>query len=168
MLATRVGLVGLLSLGVVGCHGTGYYTGGKGASSASPAADPKDADTQLILAMYDTINQAFQRSPDDGVRALIAAQDPEDSADVTFARCVNSILPGATTLPRSKTYHFDPNIATTESDSGYTVSSPFVKNLHPKGRIYVTDVTVSDGGKPIVRPRRQVIVNGKAYQFSTC
>jgi hypothetical protein len=118
--------------------------------------------------MYDTINRAFQRKPDDGVRAIIAAQDPEDRADVDFRRCVSVLSAGGTTLPASKRYHFTPNVATTQPDAGYTVTSSHVKGLHPKGRIYVTDVTITDGGKPRISSRHQVILDGKAYQFSSC
>ncbi len=31
-----------------------------------------------------------------------------------------------------------------------------------------TDVVINDGTKPTVHPRHQVILNGKAYQFSAC
>ena len=118
--------------------------------------------------MYSDITSAFQRKPDDGVRALIAAQYPGDRADVDFARCVSAILPGAKTLPSSKKVHFDPNILTMTPDSGYQLTSFRVKGLHPKGRIYVTDVVITDGGRPTVRHRHQVVLDGKAYQFSTC
>ena len=138
------------------------------ASSALATTDQKAADAELIVAMYAEINQAFQRKADDGVRAVIAAQYPGDLADVNFARCVGAILPGATTLPPTKRMHYTPNILTTSLDSGYTVNSGRVKGLHPQGRIYVTDVTITDGGKPRVHQRHQVILDGKAYQFSAC
>jgi hypothetical protein len=80
------------------------------------------------------------------VRATIAAQYPGDRADVDFARCVSALLPGAKTLPSSKKVHFAPNILTMTPDSGYKLTSHRVKGLHPKGRIYVTDVTITDGG----------------------
>jgi hypothetical protein len=142
-------------------------------STAAESADPSTAaataaDTDLILTMYDTINQAFQRKPDDGVRAIIAAQDPEDRADVDFRRCVSLLAAGGKTLPASKKYHFTPNVRTTQPDPEYTVTSAHVKGLRPKGRIYVTDVTITDGGKARVSSRHQVILNGKAYQFSSC
>jgi len=135
---------------------------------ASKANEFAAADSALILTMYDTINRAFQRTADDGVRAIIAAQDRQDRGDVDFARCVSAILPGATTLPPSKKFHFTPNIATMQPDPGYSLTSNRVKGLHPQGRIYVTDVTITDGGTPRVSPRHQVILNGKAYQFSAC
>ena len=151
---------------------TGCSSGGNGNAAASTAAAKaaaaKAADTELIVAMYDSINEAFQRKADDGVRAVIAAQYPGDLADVSFARCVGAILPGATTLPPTKRMHYTPNVLTTSLDSGYTVNSGRVKGLHPQGRIYVTDVTITDGGKPRVHQRHQVILDGKAYQFSTC
>jgi hypothetical protein len=137
-------------------------------SSTPSAADTLAADSALILTMYDTINQAFQRKPDDGVRAVIVAQDPEDRADVDFRRCVSLLSAGGKTLPESMKYHFTPNIATTQPDAGYTVTSSHVRGLHPKGRIYVTDVTITNGGKPRVSSRHQVILDGKAYQFSSC
>ncbi|MEO6144741.1 MAG: hypothetical protein ABIP19_12245 [Dermatophilaceae bacterium] len=140
-----------------------------GNSPAAPTTpDPQAADAKLILAMYADINAAFQRKPDDGVRAIIAAQYPEDLADVDFARCVSAISPGAKTLPKSKKMHFTPNILTTALDPGYKLTSDRVKGLHPKGRIYVTDVTITDGRKPAVHQRHQVILDGKAYQFSMC
>jgi hypothetical protein len=141
--------------------------GGDG-SSSSPTTEQKAADVALILTMYHDINQAFQRKPDDGIRAVIAAQYPEDRADVDFARCLNTIAPGAKTLPPTKRIHMVPNVLTTTLDSGYTLTSNRVKGLHPKGRIYVTDVTMTDGGRPTVHQRHQVILGGKAYQFSTC
>jgi hypothetical protein len=137
-------------------------------SAAPSTADNLAADSALILAMYDTINRAFQRKPDDGVGAIIAAQDPEDRADVDLRRCVSLLSAGGKTLPVSRKYHFTPNIATTQLDAGYTVTSSHVRGLHPKGRIYVTDVTITDGGKPRVSSRHQVILDGKAYQFSSC
>jgi hypothetical protein len=137
-------------------------------SSASTTKDQKAADVALILTMYHDINQAFQRKPDDGIRAVIAAQYPEDRADVDFARCINAIAPGAKTLPLSKRIHMVPNVLTTTLDSEYTLTSNRVKGLRPRGRIYVTDVTMTDGGKPTVHQRHQVVLDGKAYQFSTC
>jgi len=145
----------------------GSGDGGKG-SSASTTTAQKAADVALILTMYQDFNQAFQRKPDDGIRAVIAAQYPEDRADVDFARCINAIVPGAKTLPYSKRIHMVPNVLTTTLDSGYTLTSNRVKGLHPRGRIYVTDVTITDGGKPRVHQRHQVVLDGKAYQFSTC
>ena len=140
-----------------------------GNSPAAPTTtDPKAADAELIVSMYADINAAFQRKPDDGVRAIIAAQYPEDLADVDFARCVNAISPGAKTLPNSKKMHFTPNILTTALDPGYKLTSDRVTGLHPKGRIYVTDVTITDGRKPSVHQRHQVILDGKAYQLSMC
>ncbi len=140
-----------------------------GNTSAAPRkTDPQVADAELIVAMYADINAAFQRKPDDGVRAIIAAQYPEDRADVDFARCIGAISPGAKTLPNSKKMHFTPNILTTALDPGYKLTTDRVKGLHPKGRIYVTDVTITDGRKPTVHQRHQVIRDGKAYQFSMC
>ena len=141
--------------------------GGQG-SSASTTTDQKAADVALILTMYQDINQAFQYKPDDGIRAVIAAQYPGDRADVDFARCLNAIAPGAKTLPSSKRIHMVPNVLTTTLDSGYTLTSNRVKGLHPRGRIYVTDVTITDGGKPGVHQRHQVVLDGTAYQFSSC
>lgn len=118
--------------------------------------------------MYADIDQAFQRKPDDGIRALIASQYPGDSADVDFARCLNAIVPGAKTLPASKRLTISPNIATMSEDPGYTINSDRVKHLHPRGRIYSTVITITDGSKPITRERHQVVLDGKAYQFSSC
>ena len=118
--------------------------------------------------MYDDISRAFQRNPDDGVRAIIAAQDPQDRLDVDLARCIDAIMPGAKTLPRTKKVHFVPNVATMALDPGYTLTSDRVTGLHPRGRIYATDVTITDGGRPRVHERHQVVVDGKAYQFSAC
>ena len=36
--------------------------------------------------MYDDISRAFQRNPDDGVRAIIAAQNPQDPQDRRWTR----------------------------------------------------------------------------------
>ena len=137
-------------------------------SAVETTADPTWADANLILTMYDDINTAFQTNPDDGVRAMIAYQYPDDLADVDFARCVAAIEPGATTLPPTKKLHFNPNITTMSPDPGYTLTSDRVKGLHPQGRIYVTDIAINDGSKPVVHQRHQVILNGKAYQFSAC
>ena len=137
-------------------------------SAASATTDTQAADGALILAMYNDINRAFQRNPDEGVRAIIAAQYPEDRADVDFARCINAIVPGAKTLPPSKKLRFVPNIATMTPDSAYTLTSDRVKGLHPKGRIYVTGVTITQGGRSAVRERHQVVLDGKAYQVSKC
>jgi hypothetical protein len=161
----------VLALVTAACTGGGH--GGKSTTtptSAAPSrtADPQAADARLILTMYDNINRAFQRNPDDGVRAIIAAQDPEDRVDVDFARCVNAIIPGAKTLPASKKLRFVPNIATMTPDSGYVLTSNRVTGLHPKGRVYVTDVTITEGKRPVVRARHQVVLDGKAYQFSQC
>ena len=149
---------------------TGCSSGDSGthAPATATAADAQAADAKLVLTMYANINETFQRNPDDGVRALIASQYPGDRADVDFTRCVSAILPGAKTLPRSKRMHFVPNILTMSPDPKYTVTSYRVKGLHPQGRIYVTDVTITDGSKPTVHQRHQVILDGKAYQFSTC
>jgi hypothetical protein len=137
-------------------------------SAVDTSADPTRDDADLILTMYDDINTAFQANPDDGVRAIIASQYPDDLADVDFARCVAAIAPGATTLPPTKKLHFDPNITTMSLDPEYTVTSDHVKNLHPQGRIYATDIAINDGTKPTVHQRHQVILNGRAYQFSAC
>jgi len=83
--------------------------------------------------MYQDINQAFQYKPDDGIRAVIAAQYPGDRADVDFARCLNAIVPGAKTLPSSKRIHMVPNVLTTTLDSGYTLTSNRVKRSPPEG-----------------------------------
>lgn len=147
---------------------TAGCSSGDGAKSTQATTDTKAADATLILTMYDNITRTFQRNADDGVRAIIAAQYPGDLADVDFARCINAILPGAKTLPPSKKLHFVPNILTMTLDPGYTLTSDRVKGLHPKGRIYVTDVTITDGSKPAVHQRHQVIVDGRAYQFSSC
>jgi len=159
--------------GASGSAGTGSAAPGPTPSAprgqgGSTAADPKAADAALVLDMYDTINRAFQAHPDNGVRAVIAAQYPGDRADVDFARCVDAIVPGAKTLPRSKRLHFSPNVATMTPDPGYTLTSNRVRGLHPKGRIYVTEVTISDGTRPTVRERHQVVLSGRAYQFSSC
>jgi hypothetical protein len=147
---------------------TGCSSGGNSAPAAATSAAEQAADANLVLTMYSNINDTFQLNPDDGVRAIIASQYPGDRADVDFARCVNAILPGAKTLPRSKRVHYTPNILTMSPDPKYTVTSDRVKGIHPQGRIYVTDVTITDGSKPTVHQRHQVILDGKAYQFSTC
>ena len=168
---SRTGVALVAVLVCAGCtsagrSGTARYS--SPAPRATATADPRAADAALILTMYDGISRAFQRNPDAGVRALIAAQDPQDLADVSFARCVGAILPGATTLPRSKRVHFSPNIRTMAPDPGYTVTSARVSGVHPRGRIYQTAVTISDGGRPTVRERHQVVLDGKAYQFTSC
>jgi len=147
----------------------GCSTGsGRKASAAPTTTETQSADAERIISMYSDVNDAFARNPDAGVRAIIASQYPEDRADVGFGRCVSAILPGAKTLPPSKRMHFVPNIHTMTPDPGYTLTSDLVKKLHPKGRIYVTDVTITDGRKPTVHQRHQVILDGKAYQFSMC
>ena len=55
-----------------------------------------------------------------------------------------------------------------EPDQSFVLNSPRVTNLHPKGRIYVTDIVITDGGRPTVRSRHQVVLDGRAYQFTTC
>ena len=135
---------------------------------SSTATGVSAADVALIVAMYDTINRAFHRNPDDGVRAIIAAQYPGDLADVGFARCISAIVPGATTLPRSKALRFVAKVSSITPDPGYTLTSSRVRGLHPKGRIYMTQMTITQGRRTSVRVRHQVIRNGKAYQFSQC
>jgi hypothetical protein len=83
-------------------------------------------------------------------------------------RCRRAVEPGATTLPPTKKLHFNPNIATISPAPGYTLTSDRVKGLHPQGRIYATDIAINDGTKPIVHQRHQVILDGRAYQFSAC
>jgi hypothetical protein len=180
MSATRSPIAGafLLVVLVAGCSGSGKPAADKSpgptpAGTTSVLATPaptshQAADSELILTMYADINQAFQRKPDDGIRALIASQYPGDSADVDFARCINAIVPGAKTLPASKRLTISPNIASLTEDPGYTVNSDKVKNLHPRGRIYSTVLTITDGTKPVTRERHQVVLDGKAYQFSAC
>jgi hypothetical protein len=168
----------LLLVLVAGCSGSGKAAAGKTpdpsrSASVSPIPAPtptshQAADAALILTMYADIDQAFQLKPDDGIRALIASQYPGDSADVDFARCINAIVPGAKTLPASKRLTISPNIATLSEDPGYTINSDRVKNLHPRGRIYSTVITITDGGRPTTRERHQVVLDGKAYQFSAC
>lgn len=48
-------------------------------------------------------------------------------------------------------------------DPGYPLTSDRVIGLHPSGRIYSTD-----GGRPRVHERHQVVLDGKAYQLSAC
>ena len=168
----------VLGLLLAGCSGRSNAApktaGGPGAVPTRPGVvgpariDPSSADAKLIITMYDDISRAFQRNPDDGVRAIIAAQDPQDRLDVDLARCIDAIMPGAKTLPRTKKVHFVPNVATITLDPGYTLTSDRVAGLHPRGRIYATDVTITDGGRPRVHERHQVVVDGKAYQFSAC
>ncbi len=162
---------------VAGCSGRSAAPKTSGVAGAVPTrpgasvparVNPSSADGELIIAMYDDISRAFQRNPEDGVRAIIAAQDPQDRLDVDLARCIDAIMPGAKTLPRTKKVHFVPNVATMTLDPGYTLTSDRVTGLHPRGRIYVTDVTITDGGRPRVRERHQVVLDGKAYQFSAC
>lgn len=159
-----------LSMAACTSHGTGSSAPAatNTGTTASQVVNPNAQDADLILTMYADITEAFQRKPDDGVRAIIAAQYPGDSADVDFARCVNALAPGAKTLPSSKKLRFAPKIATMAAEPGYTVTSGRVKKLHPKGRIYVTEVTITEGTKQSVHERHQVILNGKAYQFSAC
>lgn len=167
-------LVAGCSGGVSGRTGAPAIEGATAAAPTRPGAaaltrvDPSSADAKLIITMYDGITRAFQRDPDDGVRAIIAAQDPQDRVDVDLARCIDALLPGAKTLPRTKKVHFVPNVATMTLDPGYTLTSDRVVGLHPTGRIYATDVTITDGGKPRVHERHQVVLDGKAYQFSAC
>ena len=167
-------VIGLLAAGCSGRTAAPKTVGGAVAVPARPGAaaaarvDPSSADAKLIITMYDDISRAFQRNPDDGVRAIIAAQDPQDRLDVDLARCIDAIMPGAKTLPRTKKVHFVPNVATMALDPGYTLTSGRVTGLHPRGRIYATDVTITDGGRPRVHERHQVVLDGKAYQFSAC
>jgi hypothetical protein len=154
---------------VAGCSSANRgNTGATSVAMTSSTGDPEAADAALILTMYDTISTAFQRNPDDGVRAIIDTQYPADIKDVDFARCVAAISPGAKTLPRDRRMHFAPQLSTVTADAGYTVNSDRVKGLRPQGRIYETDVVISDGKKPTVRSRHQVIFQGRAYQFSSC
>ncbi len=145
-----------------------HTTAASPAAAATTSAGAKAADARLIGAMYADITRAFQVNPDDGVRKLVAFQDPQDRADVNFSRCVSAILPGAKTLPASKRFHFVPKITTMTPDPGYTLTSGRVRGLHPKGRIYLTEVMIDDGGKPTVHQRHQVVLAGRAFQFSAC
>jgi len=74
------------------------------AVSRSATTDSPATEADLILTMHGDITSAFQRNPDDGVRALIGAQYPGDRADVDFARCVSVLLPGAKTLPSQRRF----------------------------------------------------------------
>ena len=47
-------------------------------------------------------------------------------------------------------------------DPGYPLTSDRVTGWHPRGRIYATDVTITDGGRPRVRERHQVVFDGRA------
>ncbi len=131
-------------------------------------AEVPAGDVALIFAMYRKVSQAFRRNPDDGVREVIATQYPGDRADVGFARCINAIAPGAKTVPRSMSVSFAPKAKSTTPDPGYTVNSAHAHNLHPAGRIYTTEVTITQSGRASVHIRHQVVLNGKAYQFSAC
>jgi hypothetical protein len=126
------------------------------------------ADTRLIVAMYTNINRAFTVEPNAGLRALLATQYPGDRSDVSFGRCVNVLAPHAKVLPRTTTVRFQPRVTTITADPSYTVTSGRVQNLHPKGRIYETLITISVGRQVSVHSRHQVILDGKAYQFSAC
>lgn len=125
-------------------------------------------DIALITAMYENINRAFKINPNAGLRALIATQYPGDRADVDFARCVGAIAPGEKSLPPSTSLRFVPNTTKATADPSYTVTSARVHNLHPQGRIYETEVTITLGAQTSVHARHQVILGGKAYQFSSC
>ena len=118
--------------------------------------------------MYQDINRAFRINPNAGLRALIATQYPGDRADVDFARCVGAIAPGGTSLPPSTLLRFVPNTTKATADPTYIVTSSRVHNLRPKGRIYETEVTISLDAQTSVHARHQVILDGKAYQFSSC
>lgn len=148
MRRTTAAVVALVALVAAACSsGSGKSTPATTVprSAVPTATGPNAADAALILTMYDGITRAFQRNPDDGVRAIIAVQYPDDLADVDFARCVNAIVPGAKTLPPSKKLLFVPKIASMMPDPGYTLTSDRVTGLHPKGRIYVTEVTITEG-----------------------
>ncbi len=138
------------------------------ATTRPGSAQVRPGDVALIFAMYRRVSHAFHRNPDEGVRAVIATQYPGDRADVGFARCVNAIAPGAKTVPRSKSVTFVPKAKTTTPDPGYTVNSAHVHNLHLAGRVYTTEVTITQSGRASVHLRHQVVLNGKAYQFSAC
>ncbi len=137
-------------------------------SGRSARSKVNASDIALIVAMYNRISEAFRRNPDDGVRAIIATQYPGDRADVGFARCINAVSPGAKSLPRSASLRFVPNIASVMPDPGYTVTSDHVHDLRPSGRIYTTEVTITQGERSTVHERHQVVRDGRAYQFSTC
>ena len=53
-------------------------------------------------------------------------------------------------------------------DPGYPLTSDRVTGLHPRGRIDATDVTITDGGRPRVHERHQVVLDSRASQFSAC
>ena len=101
----------VLGLLVAGCSGrtpAPKTAGGAGVVPTRPGAvapariDPSSADAELIITMYDDISRAFQRNPDDGVRAIIAAQDPQDRLDVDLARCIDAVLPGAAAVAHAE------------------------------------------------------------------
>jgi hypothetical protein len=176
----RVVVVLVAAAMLAGCSAVGASPQPSASSTTADTATQK-ADAALILTMYADINAAFARSPSDGLTALIATQYPGDLADVDLARCLSALAtsptaspsPGATKAttpakPTLKRLTYTPRIQSIEADPTFVLNSARVTNLHPKGRIYVTDIVITDGGRPTVRSRHQVVLDGRAYQFTTC
>jgi hypothetical protein len=171
-------VVTLLALALVtGCSAADASPQRSDGTRAVDAATQK-ADAALILTMYADINSAFAQSPSAGVAALIATQYPGDLADVDPVRCLSALAvatsatpsPGATTAakPTLRRMTYTPRIATMAADPTFELTSTRVKGLHPRGRVYVTDIVMTDGGKPTIRSRHQVVLDGRAYQFTSC
>jgi hypothetical protein len=63
---------------------------------------------------------------------------------------------------------YTPRILTLAADPTFQLTSNRVTGLHPRGRVYVTDIVITDGGRPTIRARHQVVLDGRAYQFTSC
>ena len=127
------------------------------------------ADAALIAGMYARINIAFRQDPNLGVREIIAAEYPETTVDVDFARCVNALAPRAKTLPKGMVLEFTPKMQTMAPALNYQVTTVQGKKVQPRGRVYSTVVSIAGTGiRPGDRDRHQVVLDGKAYQFSSC
>lgn len=125
-------------------------------------------DRALIRALYAQLSRAFAQGTVAGVRAIIATQYPGDRGDVSLSRCTATIKALSGRPSNSTTLSFAPDVATSVPDPTYVLTSGRVHALHPKGRIYATQISITQGNRTSVHKRHQVVLNHRAYQFTAC
>ena len=147
----------------------GTPAGATATSQATVSPAQQAADRFLIQVMYDKINNAFARDPNQGLRAVIASQYPDDREDVDLTRCARALVPGATSLPPHFDLSFTPHWDSMEPDPGYQVTTFSGRQIQPRGRIYATLVGIAGNGvRPGDHQRHEVVLDGQAYQFTSC
>jgi hypothetical protein len=106
--------------------------------------------------------------------ATAATPSPSTSRSRQPTKAARSAAPKAsataptTSGPMHKRMTYTPRILTLAADPTFQLTSDRVRDLHPRGRVYVTDIVITDGGRPTIRTRHQVVLDGRAYQFTSC